>query len=171
MTSGRALDAHVLEKVAKLPLSAHELKDARALLEQHKNNQPDLAAELQRARAKQETRRKNLTLDLADRKIDYAAYSAAVAHVDTALKAVDQEIASIAPMNNPTALLREAEEWLRAVSDWSTAFDAATLEERADMLAGFIQHVTYSKATGPVIAWQPWAAILLEQSTRLVVVA
>jgi len=171
MTSGRVLDAHVLEQLTRLPLDAETIKGVRRLLEQQSDSQPDRATELQRARAKHEARRKSLTMFLADGTLEPADYKAAIADVEQAMAVIDKELTAIAPMSNPTALLSEAEAWLRAAGDLATVIEAATIEERTELVAGAIQHVTFTKDTGPVITWHPWAALILEQSARLAAVA
>ena len=170
MTNGRVLDAYVLDQLTQLPLNAETIKGVRHLLEQQGDSQPDRAAELRRARAKQDARRKSLTMFLADGTLEPVDYKAAIADVERAVSVIDQELASIAPMSNPSALLSEAEEWLRAAGDLATVIEAATIEERTELIAGAIKYVTFTKDTGAVITWHPWAALMLEQLPRLAVV-
>ena len=158
-------------KLTRLPLDTETIKGVRRLLEQQGDNQPDRTTELQRVRAKHEARRKSLTMFLADGTLEPADYKAAIADVEQAMAVIDKELTAIAPMSNPTALVSEAEAWLRATGDLATVIEAATLEERTELVAGAIQHVTFTKDTGSVITWHPWAALMLEQSARLATAA
>ncbi len=161
--SGRILDNLVLEQLAQLPLNDASIRDVRRLLEAEHTQEPDHIRDLMQAKHQQEERRKRLTLFLADGTLAAGDYKVAMAEVEQAMATIDRELVGLQPAQSTTEMVTAAEQWLRQVGDLTAVIAAATLEERASLIAGAIKHVTFTRETGMMITWQPWAEMLRER--------
>jgi hypothetical protein len=83
---------------------------------------------------------------------------------------IDHELATIAPVLDSSTLIHAAQQWLRRTGSIGGVIGAATLQERAELVGSAIQHVTFSRETGPTIAWHPWAELLRRELNLTAVV-
>jgi hypothetical protein len=160
--AGKALDAAILAAVATLPLGDEAIRLVVEAIAQDAAAQPDRTRELLAQRKRHEDRRKRLNRALADGTMDHADYQETIAEVKEAMAIIDRELAAMEPRQDTTALLEQARAWLHKAGDLGTVLEAATLEERRELVGGAVHEVVLTMGAEPVITWEPWAALLWE---------